>query len=139
MDPSSPQTRSLGAPAIPVTICRLPVPARLRATVSSPGDQALLLAVLVKNGLLTFDQIQAAAQRYGQENHRDLRQSILELNLISPERLNSLAFERLTSMAEGGQRHIRLVASARSGGRVPAVAATLRPTAASSNAISATS
>jgi type IV pilus assembly protein PilB len=65
---------------------------------ASPADQALLSALL-KNGLLTVEQIQTA-QRYGQENHRDLRQSILELNLISPERLNALAFERLTSLAE---------------------------------------
>jgi type IV pilus assembly protein PilB len=54
---------------------------------------------LLKNGLLTVEQIQSA-QRYGQENHRDLRQSILEMNLISPERLNALAFERLTALAE---------------------------------------
>jgi type II secretory ATPase GspE/PulE/Tfp pilus assembly ATPase PilB-like protein len=65
---------------------------------ASPADQALLTA-LVKNGLLSVEQIQSA-QRYGLENHRDLRQSILELNLISPEKLNSLAFERLTALAE---------------------------------------
>ncbi len=59
----------------------------------------VLAAVLVKNGLLSGEQL-AAAQRYGAENHRDLRQAILELNLISPERLNELAFERLTAMGE---------------------------------------
>jgi type IV pilus assembly protein PilB len=37
-----------------------------------------------------------AAQEYARENHRDLRQAILELNLIAPERLNMLAFERLS-------------------------------------------
>jgi type IV pilus assembly protein PilB len=55
--------------------------------------------VLIQNGLITTEQWQAA-QRYGRENNRDLRQSILELNLISPERLNALAFERLTALAE---------------------------------------
>ena len=38
-------------------------------------------------------------QAYGQEHNRDLRQAILELNLISPEVLNQLAFERLTALA----------------------------------------
>ena len=39
----------------------------------------------------TGEQLQKAL-RYGQENHLDLRQSILELNLISPERLNEQLF-----------------------------------------------
>ena len=41
---------------------------------------------------------------------RDLRQSILELNLISPELLNQLAFERLTALA-GGHSADRLPAT----------------------------
>jgi type IV pilus assembly protein PilB len=57
-----------------------------------------LLSVLITNGLLTGEQIDEAL-KYGQTNHLDLRQSILELNLISPERLNELAFERLASLA----------------------------------------
>ena len=44
------------------------------------------------------DQVRVA-QVYGQEHNRDLRQSILELNLISPELLNQLAFERLSALA----------------------------------------
>ena len=56
--------------------------------------------VLIQSGLITMDQLQAA-QLYSVENHRDLRQAILELNLISAERLNALAFERLTALAGG--------------------------------------
>jgi type II secretory ATPase GspE/PulE/Tfp pilus assembly ATPase PilB-like protein len=63
----------------------------------SPGEAALL-AVLLKKGLLTTEQVRVA-QVYGQEHGRDLRQSILELNLISPDLLNQLAFERLSALA----------------------------------------
>jgi len=65
----------------------------------SPADQTLAM-VLMQGGLITMDQLQAA-QLYSVENHRDLRQAILELNLISAERLNALAFERLTELAGG--------------------------------------
>jgi type IV pilus assembly protein PilB len=57
-----------------------------------------LVTVLVKKGLLSSDQVRVA-HVYGQEHNRDLRQSILELNLISPELLNQLAFERLSALA----------------------------------------
>jgi type II secretory ATPase GspE/PulE/Tfp pilus assembly ATPase PilB-like protein len=57
-----------------------------------------LINVLVKKGLLSSDQVRIA-QVYGQEHNRDLRQSILELNLIPPELLNQLAFERLSALA----------------------------------------
>ncbi len=68
----------------------------------SPAEEALI-TVLLKKGLLTTEQVRAA-QLYGQEHNRDLRQSILELNLISPEVLNQLAFERLTALAgDNGQ------------------------------------
>ena len=40
--------------------------------------------VLMQSGLITMDQLQAA-QLYSEENHRDLRQAILELNLISAD------------------------------------------------------
>ncbi len=63
----------------------------------SPDDEVLVQA-LTKRGLVNADQVRSA-QQYGLEHQRDLRQSILELNLISPEVLNSLAFERLTAMA----------------------------------------
>ena len=61
-------------------------------------EEEVLVSVLIKRGLVTADQIRAA-QQYGHEHQRDLRQSILELSLISPELLNQLAFERLTVLA----------------------------------------
>jgi type IV pilus assembly protein PilB len=61
-------------------------------------EEEVLVSVLIKKGLVTADQIREA-QSYGQEHGRDLRQSILELALISPEILNQLAFERLTALA----------------------------------------
>jgi type IV pilus assembly protein PilB len=57
-----------------------------------------LIKVLLKKGLLSVEQVRAA-QVYGEERKRDLRQSILELNLISPELVNQLAFERLSELA----------------------------------------
>jgi type IV pilus assembly protein PilB len=69
----------------------------------SPVDNALV-TVLLKRGLLSSEHVRAA-QVYSQERKRDLRQSILELNLISPELLNQLAFERLSEMAsDNGER-----------------------------------
>jgi type IV pilus assembly protein PilB len=68
----------------------------------SPAEEALI-TVLLKRGLLSSEQVRSA-QVYGQDHNRDLRQSILELNLISPELLNQLAFERLTALAgDNGQ------------------------------------
>jgi type IV pilus assembly protein PilB len=64
----------------------------------SPVEETLV-TVLLKRGLLSTEQVRTA-QVYGQERGRDLRQSILELNLISPELLNQLAFERLSAMAQ---------------------------------------
>src|SRR4051794_29402738 len=72
--------------------------------------------------MLSTEQIQAA-QRYGQENHLNLRQSILELNLIPPERLSSLAFERLTSLVE----HNGSAAESADSKNLPATAAALAP------------
>ena len=63
----------------------------------SPDEQALI-TVLLKKGLLSTDQVRTA-QVYSQEHNRDLRQAILELNLISTELLNQLAFERLSALA----------------------------------------
>jgi len=65
-----------------------------------PAADQGLIAALVHNGLLTAEQV-AAVQKYGAENHRDVRQSILELNLISPEMLNTLAFQHLATMTNG--------------------------------------
>jgi type IV pilus assembly protein PilB len=63
----------------------------------SPAEQALVTAFL-KKGLLSTDQVRVA-QVYSNEHKRDLRQAILELNLISPDLLNQLAFERLSALA----------------------------------------
>jgi type IV pilus assembly protein PilB len=63
----------------------------------SPVDLALITVLLAK-GLLSTDQIRVA-QAYSREHNRDMRQSILELNLISPDLLNQLAFERLSALA----------------------------------------
>jgi type IV pilus assembly protein PilB len=57
-----------------------------------------LVTVFLKKGLLSADQVRAA-QVYATEHKRDLRQAILELNLISPDVLNQLAFERLSALA----------------------------------------
>ncbi len=96
MEPSTTQTRTTGSPA---TNGQQPVPSNSTdmATIPAANDQPLV-TVLLSSGLLDAEQINEAL-RYAQEKHRDLRQAILELNLISPERLNLLAFERLTSLA----------------------------------------
>jgi type II secretory ATPase GspE/PulE/Tfp pilus assembly ATPase PilB-like protein len=64
----------------------------------SPAEEALV-TVLLHRGLLSTEQVRAA-RTYSKEHHRDLRQSILELNLISAETLNLLAFERLSTLAQ---------------------------------------
>jgi len=84
----------------------------------SEGDQVLSTS-LVSVGLMTSDQMQEAL-RYGKENHRDLRQSVLELNFIGPEKLNELAFERITNLALGNG----MAAHGDVGSGVPAVATT---------------
>ena len=68
---------------------------------ATPGADDPLIAALTHNGMLNGEQIQKA-QRYGAENHRDLRQAILELNLISPDTLNALAFQQLATMSQAG-------------------------------------
>jgi type IV pilus assembly protein PilB len=95
VEPSISETRAQADPAASTPV---PASAYELAPAASPAEQ-LLITALLKNGMLTGEQVQKA-QRYGLENHLDLRQSILELNLISPERLNELAFERLTSLVE---------------------------------------
>jgi type IV pilus assembly protein PilB len=66
------------------------------------SEDEVMAGVLLKKGMLTGDQIDLA-RKYGAERNCDLKQAILELNLISPERLNQLAFERLTAMAQDNQ------------------------------------
>ena len=79
----------------------LPVVANHDIPTLSPGEEALAGALL-KRGLLTIDQVRLA-HAYGTEHGRDLRQSILELALISPEVLNQLAFERLSELSDQSQ------------------------------------
>jgi type II secretory ATPase GspE/PulE/Tfp pilus assembly ATPase PilB-like protein len=57
-------------------------------------------AVLIQNRLLSPDQL-LSAENYAREHQCDLRQAILELNLISAERLNTLAFQHLAALAGG--------------------------------------
>jgi type IV pilus assembly protein PilB len=80
-----------------------------------------LISVLVNRGLLSIEQVKAA-QVYGKERGRDLRQSILELNLISPDVLHQLAFERLSAL---GQDNGELRAAG--GGAVGVAAGPLSP------------
>src|SRR5262249_25546060 len=87
----------------------------------SPAESALI-SVFLKRGLLTNDQVRAA-QAYGTKHNRDLRQAILELNLISPELLNQLAFERLTELAsDNGEKRF-----GPAGGAVAAAATPISP------------
>jgi type IV pilus assembly protein PilB len=87
----------------------------------SPAEHALITALL-KRGLVTSEHVRTA-QIYGQEHKRDIRQSILELNLISPDVLNQLAFERLSEMAtDNGESN-----QPRDGGSVAVAVAPLSP------------
>ena len=94
----SAHARSLGTPASH-DHSSTPAAPRDPYQLVSTADQTLA-TVLIQSGLISMDQLHAA-QLYSVENHRDLRQAILELNLISAERLNALAFERLTALAGG--------------------------------------
>jgi type II secretory ATPase GspE/PulE/Tfp pilus assembly ATPase PilB-like protein len=88
-------------PGNPASLETLPVaigPAAPELAPATPSD-AGLVAVLLKNGLVTADQVQTAL-RHASESKLQLRQAILELNLIPPEQICELAFERLHSMAE---------------------------------------
>lgn len=65
---------------------------------ANPEPDEALGAVLVQNHLLTPEQLESA-RVYARDHRCDLRQAIIELNLISAERLSALAFERLTALA----------------------------------------
>jgi type II secretory ATPase GspE/PulE/Tfp pilus assembly ATPase PilB-like protein len=65
-----------------------------------PGSDENLSTVLVQNGLLTEAQF-TMARDYARDHHCDVCQAILELNLIPPDRLNTLAFERIVGLARG--------------------------------------
>jgi type IV pilus assembly protein PilB len=96
VETTAPQKRPPGSPATPETLPAVSASTELSAT--SRHDEALI-AVLVKNGLLTADQVQTVL-RHARDAKLDLAKALLELNLIPPERLTSLALERLNSLAE---------------------------------------
>ncbi len=96
-------------------------PARSLFPGLSPAEEALVTRPASSEGCLSAEQVRAA-QLYGHEHNRDLRQSILELNLISPELLNQLAFERLTALATDDNGQARHGDRRRAGRRTPALA-----------------
>jgi type IV pilus assembly protein PilB len=96
VDPTTPRVGPQGAPSLEERAGAAAAPREFPGDLSE-SDRALGM-VLVQKGLLTAEQLQSAYV-YGRQNQRDLRQTVLELNLIAPERLNALAFERLSSLA----------------------------------------
>jgi type IV pilus assembly protein PilB len=105
VDSTVPPKRAPGAPAADEALPAAPSPTlttptpTAELTPTTPGDSALV-AVLLKNGLITADQAQSALH-HAQDSGVDLRRSILELSLIPAERLYGLAFDRLLALAEG--------------------------------------
>jgi type IV pilus assembly protein PilB len=100
VDPLPPTSSSSTAPAAATAdrpVVAVPASNPMAPPPLTP-DEEVLVHALIKRGLVTSDQVRSA-QQYGFEHQRDLRQSILELNFISPELLNELAFERLAAMA----------------------------------------
>ena len=62
------------------------------------GVEQTLVTALMKGGMLTAEQLESA-QVYCKENNRNFRQSLLELGILTTEKLNALAFEHIASMA----------------------------------------
>lgn len=62
------------------------------------AEDSALASVMLSHGMLDDEQL-LSAWNYSKDHQRDLKQAILELNLIAPERLNQLAFERLEALA----------------------------------------
>ncbi len=116
MDTSpTPSPSPHGAPVLHDRLTGIASTGEARLQGFSPVEENLI-TVLLKRGLLTTDQVRAA-QLYGQEHNRDLRQAILELNLISPDLLNQLAFERLSTLSgDNGQPAPTAPVAAPSGG-----------------------
>ena len=112
MDNSPAYPRASAVETLPVLVPSKSTPADALLPALSPAEECLA-SVLSKNGMMTAEHL-VIARRYGHENQRDLRQSILELNLINSETLNALAFEHLTAMAMAN-------------GSGPALPATTRP------------
>lgn len=62
------------------------------------AEDAAMVSGLLSLGIVDDEQL-LAAWNYSKDHGRGLRESILELNLIAPDRLSRLAFERLEAMA----------------------------------------
>jgi type II secretory ATPase GspE/PulE/Tfp pilus assembly ATPase PilB-like protein len=69
---------------------------------AAASPESNLTETLVQSGLLSGEQL-VAAQGYARDHNCDLRQAILELNLISSDRLTALAFEHLSSRSHNPQ------------------------------------
>jgi type IV pilus assembly protein PilB len=120
LDASIPSSASPRGSAAPVPAAAGAPGGETALPAFSPAEEALV-TVLLKRGLLTTEQVRTA-QVYSQEHNRDLRQAILELNLITPDLLNQLAFERLTALAgDNGQPGVVAAAP------MPILAGTLSP------------
>ncbi len=111
MDPSPSSPHTAGS-ITHVRESALAAPGFANFPTLSEGDQ-VLIELLIKRGLLSVDQARSA-QVHCDEHKRDLRQAILELNLISPDLLNQLAFERLSALATDngdGKRSVAVAAA----------------------------
>ena len=100
MDPRSHPPRLRPQTSTAVDARPEPVAAEPAGSPPLTPDEEVLVSVLIKRGLRDRRPDPARPSNTAHEHQRDLRQSILELNLISPELLNQLAFERLTALAE---------------------------------------
>ena len=84
MDTPQPGSRQSESPNSPEFALLKPTEKPL--PVLATADQSLATA-LMKGGMLTAEQLHAA-HRYGEENHRDFRQAILELGILTTDKLN---------------------------------------------------
>ncbi|MGC8641596.1 MAG: GspE/PulE family protein [Isosphaeraceae bacterium] len=75
-----------------------PAPERKKTPRPLSAAENLLVQALTRRELLTAEQVREA-QFYSMEHERDLKQSILELNLISSDKLNQLALDQPSTLA----------------------------------------
>ena len=115
MDPSPTSPQYPAGPITPAREIGIHISAAALFPSLAQGDQ-ILIELLINRGLLSVEGARSA-QVYCDEHNRDLRQAILELNLISPDLLNQLAFERLSALAtdNGDSKRSVAVAAATSG------------------------
>ncbi len=98
METTSVTNRAPGAGATESTLPATLDPAGTELVPTTGADQRLV-AILVKNGMVSSEQMQLALRLAG-DTQVDLRQAILELKLIPPDLIIELAFERLRYLAE---------------------------------------